>query len=74
MKFIFPCCNFSEDRQMTLERAPEPSDVLWENLKVSFVTRVYKMMMIFVSILILIGACFVSIYGLDVVQRRLKIE
>jgi hypothetical protein len=59
---------------MILERAPEPSDVLWENLNVSFVSRIYKMIMIFMSILILIGLCFASIYGLDVVQRQLRKE
>lgn len=30
------------------------------------------MLIVFLSIMILIGACFGSIYGLDVVQRRLK--
>ena len=41
-------------------------------MNVSFVSRVYKMLIVFLSIMILIGACFGSIYGLDVVQRRLK--
>ena len=72
LKFVFPYCTFSEDREIQIERAPEPSDVLWENLNVSYVTRLYKTITIFVSILILIGVCFGSIFGLDLEQRELK--
>ncbi len=43
-------------------------------MNVSVVQRIYKMMLVFLSILVLIGACFASIYGLDVAQRNLRKE
>jgi hypothetical protein len=67
-----PCCKATEDVTFVIERAPEPSDVFWENMGVTLISRVYRVFLVFFSTMILICGCFGCIYGLDLVKRSLN--
>lgn len=53
------------------KRAPEPSDVTWENAGVSRATVVRNQVMSYVVSLLFLGASFGIIYGLSVAQAEL---
>jgi hypothetical protein len=49
-----------------LERAPEPTDILWENLKTSTFSRINRSFFSFIATIILIGASLGSIIGIKI--------
>jgi len=61
---ICKCCG-SEVGSYIFERAPEPTDVYWENLKVSNASRFYYICKTYFYTLLLIGVCFGVTYGLN---------
>lgn len=48
-----------------MERAPEPTDVFWENLGVSSFDRIKKVCMTYIATLLVIGICFGVIWGIN---------
>lgn len=50
------------DYIIRVRRAPEPSDVKWENCGASTTEKVGKRLFTWVITIILLGACFVLIY------------
>ena len=46
-------------------RAPEPEDVTFEHLDISDLSRYGRITLTYFASLILIGACFAAIYGLN---------
>jgi uncharacterized membrane protein len=58
--------------RIKIEKAPEPTDVVWENMKVGFWTRIWKITQVFLATLVLIGICFICIYALDLEKRNLN--
>ena len=57
---------------MHIERAPEPTDIFWENQNVPVASRIKKVTKVFLATLVLIGICFGIIYGLNIAKRRLN--
>jgi hypothetical protein len=55
----------------TYERAPEPSDVYWENLSVSSFGRFIRVSCTYFATIIIIGICFGIIYGINIAKTNL---
>lgn len=70
------CCVYSDKKKRMLrrahslivERAPEPEDVLWENLQYSSTSRFFRMILVYFISLILIGIGFGIILGFNYFQ------
>lgn len=73
LKRLF-CCGFNSPDYMVFERAPEPSDVYWENLYVSDFERFFRLVMTYFATFILLVICFVIIYLLNVASNNLNAE
>jgi ABC-type Fe3+ transport system permease subunit len=52
--------------------APEPADVLWENLHYSPLQRVVRAIWVYIVSIFLIGISFGAIIGLTYLQKSLK--
>ncbi|CDW71822.1 phage head-tail family partial [Stylonychia lemnae] len=68
------CCQNKENvsRNNRFERAPEPTDVYWDNLSVSFFRRVRYIFLTYIATILLIGACFGIIYGINKGKDKLN--
>jgi len=69
------CCCQDKEKVSTynrFERAPEPSDVYWDNLSVSFFRRVRYIFLTYIATIFLIGACFGIIYGINKAKDSLN--
>jgi hypothetical protein len=53
------------------ERAPEPSDLFWENIGLDSKTRLIRVAIVFLCTIALVVGCFFAIYGLNLVKRDL---
>jgi len=53
------------------ERAPEPSDLFWENIGINPSTRFIRVFIAFLCTIALVVGCFFAIYGLNLVKRDL---
>lgn len=72
-KKIFSCFfGKSAAENFSYERAPEPTDVYWENVSVTSVQRIIRVCGTYVATLALIGICFGIIYGLNIAKYNLK--
>ena len=70
---FFPCCT-PDSWKFLLERAPEPSDIYWENMGVSSIQRIFKSMISFVLTALLMVGCVGFIYGIKQWQAAEKIK
>jgi Fe-S oxidoreductase len=68
------CCGAGggADTGFTYERAPEPSDILWENLAVSKASRLCRVIMTYIATFILVGACFGILYAINIANEDLQ--
>ena len=62
------CCD-EDSNKLVYERAPEPTDIFWENLHVTQNQRSVRIGTVFLATLALIVGCFFSLYALDKVKR-----
>jgi hypothetical protein len=62
---IFNWLKSKVNDEYKFERAPEPSDVFWENLKVSSAYRAYSMIATYFVTILIIGVSFGIIYGIS---------
>lgn len=65
------CCCYTEENSISrikhhFKRAPEPTDVFWDNLGVGKWRRLKNIILTYLATILLIGACFGIIYGLNV--------
>jgi hypothetical protein len=63
------CCRDKDDVTAishAFERAPEPTDVYWDNLSVSWFSRSMRILMTYFFTIILVGICFGIIYGITI--------
>jgi hypothetical protein len=80
-KFLFfSCCDKKKIQKLRnkltlgVHTAPEPSDILWENLEVSFSERIVRTFLCYlITILILMGS-FGIVLGLNIYQSRLAVN
>lgn len=73
---IFPCFFGGSGNQgasaFTFERAPEPSDVYWENLSITSFQRFLRVCATYFATFIIIGICFAIIWGINVGKTNLE--
>jgi hypothetical protein len=63
MRTFFNCC-LPRNWKYVFERAPEPSDIYWENMGVSTLTRICKSLGSFILTAFLMGACVGFIFSI----------
>eukprot|EP00347_Sterkiella_histriomuscorum_P022863 403336874 len=68
------CCGDQEKvtAENRFQRAPEPTDVYWDNLNIGFFERVRKILKTYFATILLVGACFGIIYGINVGKDKLN--
>jgi hypothetical protein len=66
---VFGCCGSKYN--LTYERAPEPSDVYWENLAVGSFSRFIRVVGTYFGTFILIGICFGILWGINIAKTDL---
>ena len=82
MKYFLCCCcidkkkrkRFFLRRNMAVDVAPEPEDVIFENLQYSAIERLFRTLFIFLVSLIIIFVCFIIILALNYLQIKHKTE
>ena len=78
LKYFLCCCfvdkekrkNFFLKRNITVDEAPEPEDVIFENLQCSSCERFIRTLFIYIFSLIVISICFVVILFLNYFQTK----
>lgn len=71
IKFLFGCC-FDKHNLWKFERAPEPTDIYWENLHVSNFSRYCRAVVSYFISFILIVLIFGGIQALKEAQMAYK--
>ena len=66
------CCGGDDVSQYTFERAPEPTDVYWENLKITTGQRILYVCKTYFYTFVVIGVCFGVTYGLNEVKESMQ--
>ena len=72
------CCDKSSEniyylkRNVKFEDAPEPEDIIFENLEVSSCSRLTRTIIIYITSLIICGISFIIIYNLNKLQIIIK--
>ena len=78
LKYFCCCCcidknkrkNFFLKRNITVEEAPEPEDIIFENLQCSSCQRFVRILFIYIFSLVIIGICFVIILFFFIFQAK----
>ena len=78
LKYFCCCCcidknkrkNFFLKRNITVEEAPEPEDIIFENLQCSSCQRFVRILFIYIFSLVIIGICFFIILFLNNFQAK----
>ena len=63
------CLEKTSDSKWKFERAPEPTDVFWENLQIPLFKRVKNILITYLVTLGIIGCCFGLIFGIKLSQK-----
>ena len=59
-------------RNIIVDKAPEPEDILFENLQYSWIERILRILLIYFISLIIIFICFIIILALNYIQIKFK--
>ena len=70
-KFCGCCVDNQVGTRYSIERAPEPNDVFWENLNIKPHVRYQNVAITYFATLCVIGACFGIIYGINSAKTKL---
>ena len=74
MKYLFCSCCIDKNstsyykRNLNFEAAPEPADIIFENIETSQLDRIIKTAIVYLISVILCGISFAAIYGLNLLQ------
>ena len=74
LKYIFCFCCYKKSLKTNLdtENAPEPEDVIYENLEYSYVKGSFGTFIIYIISIILIGICFGIFIVINMLQDHLN--
>ena len=79
IKYYLFCCFIDKKKRKRLARekirvylAPEPEDVIWENMEFSVFQRFYRIIIIYFLSFLLIGFAFVVVYFLNDYQEKIE--
>ena len=77
--YLCYCCIDSSERReyflkhnISIEEAPEPEDIIYENLEFSWVQRLFRTFLAYFISFILIASCFFFILYLNKIQKRIS--
>jgi hypothetical protein len=59
-------------KTLRVEKAPEPNDVIWENLQFSYLSRLMRIYLVYMLSFLLIGICFLIVIYLTSLQNNYK--
>ena len=74
LKYLFCSCCVNKSktsyyiRYMKFESAPEPADIIFENIETKTLDRIIKTSIVYLISIILCGISFAAIYGLNLLQ------
>jgi hypothetical protein len=60
------------ESKVVVTRAPEPEDIIWDNIGISSCSIYLRKLMTYFVTLLLLGASFGIVYGLTALQETLK--
>ena len=74
LKYIFCFCCYKKNLKTNLdaENAPEPEDVIYENLEYSYIEGSFRTLIVYIISIILIGICFGIFIGINMLQDHLN--
>ena len=76
MKYLFCSCCVDKNstsylkRNLSFEPAPEPADIIYENIETKTLDRIIKTAIVYLISIILCGISFAAIYGLNLLQMK----
>ena len=82
IRYYLCCClidkknmiKYRNRQKMKIHLAPEPEDVIWENMEFSFCQRFKRIIIIYSLTIFLIGFAFQIVYTLNKIQGSIKVE
>ena len=82
IKYYLCCCLINKKKmskylnrqRMRVYLAPDPEDIIWENMEFTFFQRFYRMIGIYSLTILLILAAFQIVYSLNSLQEEIKDE
>ena len=74
LKYIFCFCCFKKNLKANLDAvaAPEPEDVIYENLEYSYIEGNFRTFIVYIISIILIGICFGIFIGINILQDKIN--
>ena len=74
LKYIFCFCCFKKNLKTNLSanKAPEPEDVIYENLEYSYIERNFRTFIVYIISLVLIIICFGIYIGINIIQDKIN--
>ena len=74
LKYIFCFCCYKKNLKTNLDAksAPEPEDVIYENLEYSYIEGNFRTLIVYIISIILIGICFGIFIGINMLQDHLN--
>ena len=74
LKYIFCFCCFKKNLKENLgvSKAPEPEDVIYENLEYSYIEGSFRTLIVYIISIILIGICLGIFIGINMLQDHLN--
>ena len=58
--------------KFNFERAPEPSDVYWENMSTTDFGRFIRILLTYLTTAIIIGICFGILWGINIAKTEVE--
>jgi hypothetical protein len=72
LRYYLSCCQsgvyFLGKDGITTSRAPEPEDIIWENIGIPDCSIIQRKLLTYFVTLVLLGASFGIVYGLTILQ------
>ena len=74
LKYIFCFCCFKKNLKTNLSanKAPEPEDVIYENLEYSYIERNFRTFIVYIISIVLIIICFGIYIGINILQDKIN--
>ena len=74
LKYIFCFCCFKKNIKTNLDaqKAPEPEDVIYENLEYSYIEGNFRTFIVYIISIILIIICFGIFIGINILQDKIN--
>lgn len=65
---------YSKKKDITVTQAPDPSEIVWENLGIDSLVLIRRRAITFSATIVLLLICFLATFSLKTIQRQLKTD